>query len=147
MFYLLILFCFCFVLGLYFVLRAQMSRFWHSRLVFQETVNLVNRLTSAHFDEGVSRAVVGDGQAERVFGFNDLRLFGFSPHVREDEVLQTDLTAQQLLHVHFVWVQRAEEDLEGENKQTCLRLQTKWTPEPFPPFSIVSAACHAHDTH
>lgn len=68
--------------------------------------------SSTHFNKGVSGAVIGDGEAERVLGFNDLHFFGFSPHMGEDEVLQTDLTTQQLLHVHFVWVQRAEKDLE-----------------------------------
>lgn len=61
-------------------------------------------ITNTHFNEGVSRAVVSDGQSEGVFCFNDLHLFSFSSHMREDEVLQSDLAAQQLLHVHFMGV-------------------------------------------
>lgn len=70
---------------------------------------------SAHLDEGVSCPIVRDGEAKGVFCLRDLHLFGLPPDVGEDEVLQANLTPQQLLHVHLMGVQRAEEDLEERN--------------------------------
>ena len=45
-------------------------------------------------NEGVAGSVVGDGQAERVLRLLHLHLLGPVLDVREDEVLQPDLTAQ-----------------------------------------------------
>lgn len=60
------------------------------------------------FNEGVSGSVIGDCEAERVFGLNDLHLLRTGLFVGEDEVVQTDLTSEQLVHVDFVRVKRAE---------------------------------------
>lgn len=64
-----------------------------------------------HLDEGVASPVVCDGEAERILCLGHLHLLGLTPDVGEDEILQANLSPQQLLHVHFVRVERAEEDL------------------------------------
>ena len=62
------------------------------------------RPVSTHLYEGVSRSVVGDGEAESVFRFIDLHLLLDPFNVGEDEILETDLTTQQLVHVDLVGV-------------------------------------------
>lgn len=65
----------------------------------------------SHLDEGESGAVVRDGEAQRILCLEHLHLLFDAFHVSEDEVLQADLTPEQLLHVDFVCVQRAKQDL------------------------------------
>lgn len=69
-----------------------------------------DELTS-YLDEGESSTVVRDGEAQRILGLVHLYLLFDAFHVSEDEVLQTDLTSEQLLHVNFVCVQGAKQDL------------------------------------
>lgn len=64
-----------------------------------------------HLDESVARPVVCDGEAKRVLRLGHLHLLRLTPDMGEDEVLQADLSPQQLLHVYFVRVERAKEDL------------------------------------
>lgn len=74
-----------------------------------------------HLDEGVSGAVVRDGEAQRFLGLEHLHLLLDALHVSEDEVLQPDLASEQLLHVDFVRVQGTEEDLREEKKDDTQR--------------------------
>ena len=66
-------------------------------------------------DKCVARPVVSDGQTEGVLRLGDLYLLGPALPVGEYEVVQPDLSAQEVTHVHLVCVQGAEEDL---NQQT-----------------------------
>ena len=63
-------------------------------------------------DERVPGPVVCDGEAQRVLRLDDLDLLPVSLPVGEDEVVQPDLAAQQVAHVHLVGVQGAEQYLE-----------------------------------
>ena len=65
-------------------------------------------------DERVPGPVVCDGEAQRVLRLDDLDLLPVSLPVGEDEVVQPDLAAQQVAHVHLVGVQGAEQDLETQ---------------------------------
>ena len=67
-------------------------------------------------DERVPGPVVCDGEAQRVLRLDDLDLLPVSLPVGEDEVVQPDLAAQQVAHVHLVGVQGAEQDLEIQPK-------------------------------
>lgn len=69
-----------------------------------------------YLDEGVSSAVVRDGEAQRILGLVHLHLLFDALHMSEDEVLQTYLASEQLLHVDFVCVQGAKQDLWQEKK-------------------------------
>lgn len=64
-----------------------------------------------HLDESIAGPVVRDGEAKRILCLGHLHLLCLTPDVGEDEVLQADLSPQQLLHVYFVRVERAKEDL------------------------------------
>ena len=77
-----------------------------------DNASLLNSL-----DKCVARPVVCDGQAESVLCLGDLYLLGSALAVGEYEVIQPDLSAQEVAHVHLVCVQGAEEDL---NQQTQL---------------------------
>lgn len=70
------------------------------------------RRSACDLDEGVSGAVVGDGESQSVLRLGHLHLLRLPSDVSEDEVLQADLAPQQFLHVHFMRVERAEEDLK-----------------------------------
>lgn len=63
------------------------------------------------FDERVSRSVIGDGQTEGILLFVNFDLFDLTLPVDEDEILETYLAPEELRHVYFVSVQRAEQDL------------------------------------
>ena len=63
-------------------------------------------------DKCVARPVVSDGQTEGVLCLGDLYLLGSALAVGKYEVIQPDLAAQQVTHVHLVSVQRAEQDLD-----------------------------------
>ena len=65
-------------------------------------------------DKCVARPVVSDGQAEGVLCLGDLDLLGSTLSVGEYEVVQSDLAAQEVTHVHLVCVEGAEEDLHQE---------------------------------
>lgn len=65
-------------------------------------------------DERVAGAVVGDGQPEGVLRLDDFHLLRAALFVCKDEIVQADLSAQQVAHVDLVRVQRAEQNLEGE---------------------------------
>ena len=62
-------------------------------------------------DERVPGPVVCDGEAQCVLRLDDLDLLPVSLPVGEDEVVQPDLAAQQVAHVHLVGVQGAEQDI------------------------------------
>ena len=84
-------------------------------------LNIWNVTDNASFfnslDKCVARPVVSDGQTEGVLCLGDLYLLGPALPVGEYEVVQPDLSAQEVTHVHLVCVQGAEEDL---NQQTQL---------------------------
>lgn len=69
------------------------------------------QLSILHLDEGISGAVVCDGEPQGVLGLRHLHLLRLASDVSEDEVFQSDLASQQLLHVHFMRVECAEQDL------------------------------------
>ena len=56
------------------------------------------------FDKSESGAVIGDGKPERHVALDESHFLRVSAHVREDEVFQTDLAAEQARHVNFVRV-------------------------------------------
>lgn len=62
-------------------------------------------------DERISGTVVGDGQSEGVFRFDYFHLLRSTFFVCEDEIVQTDLAAQQVTHVDLVGIQRAKQNL------------------------------------
>lgn len=83
-------------------------------LVLRSLILLKQTYSSfSHLDEGISSSIVCDSEAQRIFRLCHLHFFGFSPNVSEDEVFQSNLTPQELLHVHFMGVKGAEEDLKG----------------------------------
>lgn len=55
-------------------------------------------------DKCVASSVVGDCQSQGVLRLDDLDLLRPALSVREDEIIESDLTAEQLRHVNFVWV-------------------------------------------
>lgn len=59
-----------------------------------------------------SYAVVSDRQPQSLLGLDDLDLFRAALSVREDEVVKSDLSAEQFRHVNFVRVERAEKYLK-----------------------------------
>ena len=63
-------------------------------------------------DKSVARTIVRDGQPQSVLRLADLNLLGSALAVGEYEVIQSDLSPQQVTHVHLVSVQRAEQDLD-----------------------------------
>lgn len=72
----------------------------------------------SHLYECISGSVVGDGEAQSIFRFEHLHLL-FDPfNVGKDEVLQTNLAPQQLLHVNLVGVESAEHDLNRDKKKS-----------------------------
>lgn len=73
----------------------------------------------SHLNKSVSRSVVGDGEAECIFGFINLHLLLDPFDVGEDEILQAYLTPEQLVHVDLVGVEGAEQDLYTH--ETCGR--------------------------
>lgn len=65
-------------------------------------------------DEGISGSVVCDGEPQSILRLRHLHLLRLTSDVSEDEVFQSDLASQQFLHVHFMTVERAEQDLNTE---------------------------------
>lgn len=70
-------------------------------------------LPRVHLDESISSSIVCDSEAQCVFRLCHLHLLGLPSDVSEDEVFQSDLPPQQLLHVHFMRVEGTEQDLRG----------------------------------
>lgn len=66
---------------------------------------------TSYLDEGIACPIVRDGQPQSILRLHHLHFLGLAPDVCEDEVLQADLPPQQLLHVHFVGVECAKQDL------------------------------------
>lgn len=64
-----------------------------------------------HLDESIASPVVRNGEAKCILRLGHLHLLCLAPDMGKDEVLEADLSPQQLLHVHFVCVERAKEDL------------------------------------
>lgn len=81
--------------------------------VSQNKQNGEQPLALVHLDESVSRSVVCDGESQRVLRLGHLHLLGLTADVSEDEVFQSDLSPQKLLHVHLVRVEGAKQDLQG----------------------------------
>lgn len=71
-------------------------------------------LALAHLNEGVSGAIVCDCESQRILRLGHLHLLRLPADVSEDEVLQSDLSPEKLLHVHLVRVEGAKQDLQGE---------------------------------
>lgn len=63
-------------------------------------------------DERVAGAVIGDGQPKGVLRLDDFHLLRAALFVCKDEIVQADLSAQQVAHVDLVRVQRAEQNLK-----------------------------------
>ena len=74
-----------------------------------DNASLLNSL-----DKSVASPVVGDGQAESVLCLGDLYLLCSALTVGKYEVVQSDLSTQEVAHVHLVCVQGAEEDLNQQ---------------------------------
>ncbi len=66
------------------------------------------RSASSYFYERVSCSVVGDGEAQSIFGFKNFYLLLDPFNVGEDKILEADLAPQQLLHVDLVSIEGAE---------------------------------------
>lgn len=66
-----------------------------------------------HLNECISSSIVCDGETQSIFCLCHLHFFRLPSDVSEDEVLQSNLSPQQLLHVHFMGVQGAEKNLKG----------------------------------
>lgn len=66
-----------------------------------------------HLDESISSSVVCDSETQCILCLCHLHLLGVPSDVSEDEVFQADLPPQQLLHVHFMRVEGAEQDLSA----------------------------------
>lgn len=91
----------------------------------------MRRSVSSNLYEGVSRSVVGDGEAQSVFGFINLHLLLIPSGVGEDKILEADLAPQQLVHVDLVGVEGTEQDLQAHStEQTCsermIRCMDSW---------------------
>lgn len=69
------------------------------------------------FDKCITSTVVRDGKAKCIFRFDNFNLFRSSLAMRKNEIIQTDLSAQQFRHINFMWIQCAENDLEIIEKQ------------------------------
>ena len=65
-------------------------------------------------DEREPGSVIRDFDAKRVLCLGNPYLLPVSLCVGEDEVIQPDLAAQQVAHVHLVGVQGAEQNLETQ---------------------------------
>lgn len=63
-----------------------------------------------------SYAVICDRKPQSVFRLYDFDFLWSTLPMRENEVVESDLAAEKLRHVHFVWVQGAEKDLKVEKK-------------------------------
>lgn len=70
-------------------------------------------LPLVHLDESISCSVVCDGEPQRILCLRHLHLLRLPSDVSEDEVFESDLAPQKLLHVHFVRVEGAKQDLRG----------------------------------
>lgn len=69
---------------------------------------------AAFFDalyERITGSVVGNGETERILRFDDFHLLWSGFFVRKNEIIESDLAAQQFGHVDFVRVKRAEQNL------------------------------------
>lgn len=53
-------------------------------------------------DERIASAIISDRQSQSIFALDDLNLLRSALSVRKDEVVEANLTAEQLRHVDFV---------------------------------------------
>lgn len=74
------------------------------------------QISSLDLDEGISGSVVRDGEPQSILRLRHLHLLRLASDVSEDEVFQADLPPQQFLHVHFMRVERAEQNLNTEQR-------------------------------
>lgn len=70
-------------------------------------------LPLVHLDESISCSVVCDGESQRILCLRNLHLLRLPSNVSEDEVFKSNLAPQKLLHIHFVRVEGAKQDLGG----------------------------------
>lgn len=76
-------------------------------------------------DQAEAVLIVTDGQTEQRIGLLDLDLLRLAFHVNVDGVLQVDLPIEQIVHVDFVGVQGAEENLSERALEMCIRIACK----------------------
>lgn len=72
------------------------------------------QVSSLDLDESISGSVVRDGEPQSILRLRHLHLLRLASDVSEDEVFQANLPPQQFLHVHFMRVERAEQNLNTE---------------------------------
>lgn len=70
-------------------------------------------LPVVHLNESISCSVVCDGEPQRILCLCHLHLLRLPSDMSEDEVFKSYLAPQKLLHVHFVRVEGAKQDLMG----------------------------------
>lgn len=66
------------------------------------------------FDEGVSGAIICDGQSQSVFMLCNFDFFRLAFAMHKYEIIEADLTSKEFRHIHLVSVQSTEENLEKD---------------------------------
>lgn len=66
--------------------------------------HICDGIAELYLNEGVSSAIVCDGEAQGVLCLEHLHLLFDAFHMSEDKVLQAYLASKQFLHVDFVCV-------------------------------------------
>lgn len=74
-------------------------------------VSFATKRFSSYLYKGIACSIVGYGEAQGVFRLVHFHLLFDSFNVGKDEILQTDLPPEQLLHVNLVGVEGTEQDL------------------------------------